>query len=124
MLLAVLAAKLLNRWLSYDTGLLVPFIWLLYGTWFDSRQNRGTPGKFWTYLEVQNHNGSTLSISQAFLRNLVKLFSGALLGIGYLMALKDQQHRTLHDRAAGTVVAELGWGKIQNENQPQAMSRK
>lgn len=120
-LLAALFAKLSESWTPYDTGLWFVPIWLLYGAWFDSTANRGTPGKYLLYLEVQHPDGAKLNFVKALLRNVTKLFSGALLGIGYFMAIWDKQHRTLHDRVAGTVVAELGWGKLQRGEWPPEM---
>lgn len=112
-LLAMLLSKALESWLAYDPGLLMPFIMLLYGAWFESSVNRATPGKHFRYLQVNNPDGTRLSFGKAFLRNVIKLFSWFLLGIGFLMALWDKQHRTLHDYVVNSKVAELGWGKLQ-----------
>jgi curved DNA-binding protein CbpA/uncharacterized RDD family membrane protein YckC len=117
--LVVLCAKLTGSWVKFEPGLWAVPIWVLYGALFESSANRGTPGKHLFYLEVQHPDGTKLSFGKALLRNVVKLFSGALLGIGYFMALWDKEHRTLHDRAAGTVVAELGWGKMQRGEWPE-----
>lgn len=112
-LVAMLLSTALEGLVAYDPGLLMPFIMLMYGTWFESRINRNTPGKHICYLRVHNPDGTKLSFGKAFLRNAIKLFSWFLLGIGFLVALWDKQNRTLHDYAANSTVAEWGWGKLQ-----------
>lgn len=115
-LLALILVKVLPFALPDDPGRFMPLIWLLYGAWFESGKNKGTPGKYLLYLEVVNLNGEKLSFLAALWRNFVKLFSSALLGLGLLMAFFDKRYRTLHDRAAGTLVTEWGWGKAQVKN--------
>ncbi len=63
-----------------------------------------TPGKAALKMKIVRPDGSPVTYARALGRNLAEFLSGALLGIGYLIAAFDPQRRTLHDRIAGTVV--------------------
>ncbi len=116
--LANLAASALASRMEYYPGLFAPLIMVLYGTLFECRGHYATPGKYFCHLKVSKPDGTNPNFGTALLRNVVKLFSGALLGVGFLMALWDKQNRALHDRAASTAVAEWGWDKMQRGEWP------
>ena len=69
-----------------------------------------TPGKRVCHLRVTRRSGS-IGVGIAVVRYFVSWFSLVCLGGGYLMALFDDQRRTLHDRIAGTVVVDAGAGQ-------------
>lgn len=54
--------------------------------------------------KVVTPDGQPITYARALGRTLMKIVSGLILCIGYLLAAFDSQKRTLHDRVAGTVV--------------------
>jgi uncharacterized RDD family membrane protein YckC len=48
--------------------------------------------------------GQIIGIPRAILRNLVRLLSGLVVGLGYFWMLWDKRKQTWHDHAAGSVV--------------------
>lgn len=58
-------------------------------------------------LRVVRADGGPLDLARALLRFPVALLSLLLLGAGFWWSLLDQQQRTWHDRAAGTIVVRL-----------------
>ena len=56
------------------------------------------------HIRVVSESGAQPSYRQAVVRFLVSAISAAVLLLGYAAALADPRRRTLHDRAAGTVV--------------------
>ena len=54
--------------------------------------------------KVVNLDGGAIGYGRALARALMKIVSGWMLCIGFLMAAFDDQKRTLHDRVAGTLV--------------------
>lgn len=56
------------------------------------------------HIRVVSESGAQPSYRQAAVRFLVSAISAAVLFLGYVAALADRRRRTLHDRAAGTVV--------------------
>ena len=73
-----------------------------------------TPGKRICQLHVTRHSGS-IGVGIAAVRYFASWFSVVCLGGGYLMALFDDQGRTLHDRIAGTMVVDAGAGQGSGE---------
>jgi uncharacterized RDD family membrane protein YckC len=65
-----------------------------------------SPGKKLLSLRIVRDNGDgQISLGAAFLRECpAKMLSGALLGIGYLMAAFSDKKLALHDRLSGTRV--------------------
>jgi len=79
------------------------FLFILYFTFFYHYGGQ-TPGKMMMGLRVVTANLEELSLFQALFRTLSYFLSGFPLGIGFLMALLDQDKRALHDFIAGTRV--------------------
>ena len=82
------------------TALYFPLSWTLTGQ---------SVGKAILGLRVVRHDGrhptlTTLSLARSFLRAAAYWLSAVPLGAGFLCAAFDQEHRTLHDRIAGTRV--------------------
>lgn len=61
-------------------------------------------GKLAMGLRVRTPEGKDIGFGRALGRTAAEILSGCLLYIGYLMALFDDERRTLHDRIAGTRV--------------------
>jgi uncharacterized RDD family membrane protein YckC len=81
---------------------LVTLLGFAYYVYFWHMQG-ATPGKMAMGLRVVNDQGTNPTLSQAIIRVLVMIISGAVLFIGYLWAL-GRERRTWHDLAAGTYV--------------------
>jgi uncharacterized RDD family membrane protein YckC/S1-C subfamily serine protease len=94
------------------TGRYLPWYWLMFAIvpawWIYATVCEwkwgATLGKRMAGLRVLRPDGRTLSLPAALARGAGKLVSGALLGLGFVIALFDRRRRTLHDRIAGTVV--------------------
>lgn len=63
-------------------------------------------GKRMCGLIVVDSDGNPLNYGKSFTRALCRLLSGFVLGIGFLIGLFDEKGLTLHDRLAGTFVAD------------------
>jgi uncharacterized RDD family membrane protein YckC len=77
--------------------------WLYYAM-MESSSYQGTLGKLAIGIYVTNDEGSAVSFFVASVRFWSKFVSGAILGIGFLMAGITERKQALHDRVAGTVV--------------------
>ena len=89
---------------------LMPVIMLLqyaipavYDTWFVGKYS-ATPGKMACKLKIAVEDGSRLSYLRALGRHFAKWLSAMILLIGYIMAVFDDERRTLHDRICETRV--------------------
>jgi uncharacterized RDD family membrane protein YckC len=79
----------------------VPLYHVLLWSW------RGqTVGKMAVHIKVQSRSGGRVSMRRSVLRLLGYLASVLPLFLGLVMALFDDERRTLHDHLAGTVVVE------------------
>jgi len=78
----------------------------------------GFYGWFWTHggqtlgmrawkLKLINHQGHTVSWTQAFFRYCYAVISWLPLGAGYFWMLFDKKKRTLHDRASRSYIVDL-----------------
>jgi uncharacterized RDD family membrane protein YckC len=76
----------------------------LYFAFMEASKYQGTLGKIVMGIKVTDQNGQRVSFSKALLRNLSKLISSLLLGIGYLMIIFDDKKQGLHDKIADTFV--------------------
>lgn len=96
---------LFPRWLALAFCLvfLIPLAYYIGSTaWLSA-----TPGKLLCQLRVVRPTGR-LGVGIATVRYIASWVSAGLLGIGYAMALFDEERRTLHDRIAGTRVVAVG----------------
>ncbi len=66
-----------------------------------------TVGKMLCYLRVVHPDGSPLGVGASIGRYFAELISRFAIGIGYLMAAFDVEHRAMHDRIAGTRVIDV-----------------
>jgi uncharacterized RDD family membrane protein YckC len=90
---------------------------ILYQPFFESSELQATPGKALLGMRVTDMNGGRITFKKAFIRWLVRIVSGLILCIGYLMMLFTEKKQTLHDLAAETLVVN---GEIKNINYFQA----
>jgi uncharacterized RDD family membrane protein YckC len=74
-----------------------------YETWFVGRSG-ATPGMMTCRLRLIRADGSNLGFRQALFRCLARFASSFTFGIGYLMAIFDDENRTLHDYICDTRV--------------------
>ncbi len=51
--------------------------------------------------------GGPIGNGRGFIRNLVRVLSWFVFGLGYLWMLWDREKQTWHDKAAGTVVVPI-----------------
>ncbi|RYZ67720.1 MAG: hypothetical protein EOP09_10570 [Proteobacteria bacterium] len=99
---------------SYAGGLVIGF---LYSTLFDSSTLQATPGKALLGMHITDMNGQRISFKSAVIRYLVRIVSGLVLMIGYLMQPFTEKRQALHDMAADTLVV---MGEIPNQKYMQA----
>lgn len=100
-----------NEWLSYkfnfglfSKGFLYFVLHTVYFTAMEASKFQGTIGKIVMGLKVLDKNNQRLDVPKALLRNLSKIISGIILGIGYLMIIFDDKKQGLHDKIADTFV--------------------
>ena len=77
---------------------------IIYYALMESSKYQATLGKIVLGIKVVNKNGQGLDFSKALLRNLSKLLSAFILGIGYIMIIFDDLKQGLHDKIADTFV--------------------
>jgi uncharacterized RDD family membrane protein YckC len=81
-------------------------------TWFyyalmQSGPRQATIGKMILRLKVTDINGDRLTFARASLRYFLKIISGAILMIGYIMAGFTDKKQALHDIIANTYVIQI-----------------
>lgn len=81
------------------------FVNWLYHAEFESSNTRGTPGKLAMDLAVVNaKNGTTIGFASASIRHFAKLFSSAILFVGYL-PIFGRRKQSLHDLISNCTVS-------------------
>jgi uncharacterized RDD family membrane protein YckC len=83
-----------------------PFITFLYYGICEGSSMSATLGKRICGLVVVDEYGNKLTSAKGFTRSVCRIVSGMTLGIGYLIALFDENGKALHDKMAKTFVAE------------------
>ena len=76
----------------------------LYFTLFESSSKQATLGKMLLGILVTDLEGQRLTFGRANARYWTKIFSGLILGIGFMMAGFTQRKQALHDIIAETLV--------------------
>ncbi len=84
-------------------GLIAVIAFLYYGL-FESSPAQATPGKQLLGMRVTGLKGERLSTLRAWFRQVTKLATLAMSGLGYLPALFTVKAQTVHDIFAGTLV--------------------
>ena len=77
---------------------------MLYFAYMESSKYQATLGKIVLGIKVVDKNDHRLEFPQALLRNLSKILSAFVLGIGYIMIIFDAKKQGLHDKIAETFV--------------------
>jgi len=75
-----------------------------YETYFNSSDKQGTFGKQIMKIKVTDMNGGRISMQTAAVRAFASYISGAILLMGYFLALFTEKKQTLHDIIANTLV--------------------
>ena len=76
----------------------LPFFWTLRGQ---------TPGMMLMGTKIIRTNGASISFGYAVLRYIVRIISGAALGLGFLWIAFDAHKQGWHDKLADTYVVIL-----------------
>ena len=80
-----------------------------YHVLFLTTNDGQTPGKTALRIRIVKLNGAKLSLTDAFLRNVIGYWLSQLFFLlGYLWAIWDDKSQTWHDKLAGTVVVKAG----------------
>lgn len=95
-----------SAWVTALFGLVAWIFFWGYYVFFEMLWNGQSPGKRWVGLRVIRGDGTPVTISESFIRNLVRIidFLPATYGIGVVTMFIDKQSRRLGDLAAGTLV--------------------
>ncbi|HUH73196.1 MAG TPA: RDD family protein [Chitinophagales bacterium] len=92
----------------YNPGGLLSFLLALsYFVYFETGEKQATIGKSIMDLKVVKQNGAKMTVRDSVFRYIGKIFSAFIFMIGYIMAIFDDQKRTLHDRIAETYVIKI-----------------
>lgn len=86
------------------TVLITIAIQVLYFSFMEASKYQATIGKIALGLTVTDSNGARLDFGKALLRNLGKIVSSMIMGIGYIMAGFTEKKQALHDMIASTLV--------------------
>ncbi len=90
--------------LSGATTFLITIIAILYWSLMESSKYQATVGKIALGLKVTDMDGKNLDFVKALVRNLCKIISSMIMGIGYIMAGFTEKKQGLHDIIANTLV--------------------
>lgn len=96
----------LAAWVYAVLGIIAFVFYWGYYIFFEMLWNGQSPGKRWTGLRVIRADGTPITLSESFIRNLVRIvdFLPAGYGAGILTMFLDSRSRRLGDLAAGTLV--------------------
>jgi len=86
---------------------------LLYEPIFDSSFLQASPGKALLGMRVTDLQGQRITFKKSIIRYFMKIVSGCLLLIGYLIQPFTEKRQALHDIVAETLVVR---GEIKNVN--------
>jgi len=86
--------------LGFFIQMIIP---LVYTTWFVGKY-AATPGKMVCKLKIIRSDQTLVSYGRALGRSFAEWISGTIFAVGYLIAVFDDQKRTLHDRICDTLV--------------------
>src|SRR5512138_2225791 len=98
----------LSTWIVAIFSLILAVFYWGYYVFFEMLWNGQSPGKRWVGLRVIRTDGTPITLSEALIRNLVRIvdFLPAMYGIGIISMFIDKQSRRLGDLAAGTLVVQ------------------
>lgn len=90
--------------ISVSGLVLIPISKLVYSIIMEASVRQATFGKQWLGLQICDEQGMPPGLSKILVRNLAKLLSTAMFGMGYLMGFFSKKQQCLHDTIAGTLV--------------------
>ncbi len=98
----------LYAWIIAIFGIVLALFYGGYYVFFEMLWNGQSPGKRWVGLRVIRTNGTPITLSEALIRNLVRIvdFLPAAYGVGVVTMFIDKRSRRLGDLAAGTLVVQ------------------
>ena len=101
-------ADRLSAWVVAIFGVILSLFYWGYYVFFEVLWKGQSPGKRWMGLRVIRTDGTPITLSEAFIRNLVRVvdFLPAGYGVGIITMFIDKQSRRLGDLAAGTLVVQ------------------
>jgi uncharacterized RDD family membrane protein YckC len=114
----VSAALLFGAAMALDAEALVPVVFavwligLLYWPVMHASKRQATFGKAIVGLKVARLDGRRIGILRSLWREIAKLFSAAVLMLGYLMAAVTPRKQGLHDLMAATYVVREGPARV------------
>jgi uncharacterized RDD family membrane protein YckC len=85
-------------------GIIGLLIGAAYHWYFLTRQDGQTPGKRIMKIRVVKVDGTPIDDATAIIRYLGYYISSAIFGLGWLLALFDENRQTLHDKVVSTYV--------------------
>ena len=91
---------------NQTASLLVIVLDIAYNVWMVGTYG-ATIGKMVMALRVTKVNGSKISYSDALLREIAKVLSFAIFGLGFFWVIWDKKKQGWHDKLAKTVVVKL-----------------
>lgn len=96
----------LSGWVYAALGLVTFLFYWGYYIFFEMLWNGQSPGKRWTGIRVIRTDGTPITLSESFIRNLTRLVDllPFAYGVGIIVMFIDKQSRRLGDLAAGTLV--------------------
>jgi uncharacterized RDD family membrane protein YckC len=96
---------LLTMFMRVGFGLITTLViaWF-YFAYLESSERQATVGKRLFSLKVADEKLERISFGKASLRYILKIVSGLILGIGFIIAISSKQKQALHDRIIKTVV--------------------
>lgn len=100
-----LAGDSTSGWHRHLLQAYLVFVAGVYLAGFWSRGGQTLAMKTW-HIRLVTVDGGPVSPARAAIRYLLALAGGALLGLGFLWALVDREGQYLHDRLAGTRLAD------------------
>jgi uncharacterized RDD family membrane protein YckC len=77
---------------------------IAYFTLLEGGSRQATLGKSLLGLKVTDMDGNPIGYGKALLRNIAKIVSSLILGIGYIMAAFTSRKQALHDMIASCLV--------------------
>lgn len=89
---------------DFAVNLLIVIVYTLYNAIFESTRAQGSIGKIVCQLKVVDIDGRRIRFFGALIRNLSKILSSILCGIGYLLIFWNDRHQGMHDQMAKTYV--------------------
>lgn len=89
----------------------IVFMYFAYKVLMEAGAQGGTLGKQWMNIRVEDTRGTPLTRPQSLWRQVVRLFSYLMLGIGFLLQPFTPRKQALHDLLSASVVVQTNASK-------------